>query len=217
MLPPLSLSPSTSPRRSHAETALYISAHKKRCRRRDWMEGNGLAAALPAREVGRASRTAGLAGCGVGGMDMGPSKKKQGTNETSAWLACEGRKGSGRRKLQRSPAELLRGLGRHSGSRQQPAAIGVPETNRRARDLRNKQPANQGRDRTTRQAPRFPARERERELIAFPVPAAPRAFPPSDSFSPAHPRPVCGWVCVGTTGSGRRYSRSARGRGGEGG
>lgn len=61
--------------------------------------------------------------------------------------------------------------------RQQPAAIGVPETNRRARDLRN----NQGRDRTTRQAPRFPARERERELIAFPVPAAPRAFPPSDS------------------------------------
>lgn len=78
--------------------------------------------------------------------------------------------------------------------RQQPAAIGVPETNRRARDLRN----NQGRDRTTRQAPRFPARERERELIAFPFP--PRRglsrLPIPEPSSPAHPRSVCVGVCV---------------------
>lgn len=156
-------------------------------------EGNGLAAALPAREVGRASRPAGLAGCGVGGHGHGPlDEEEEERNERNERVACQGRKGSGRRKLQRSPAELLRGLGRHSGSSQQ--RLGFPRQTVELGTLRN----NQGRDRTTRQAPRFPARERERELIAFPFP--PRRglsrLPIPEPSSPAHPRSVCVGVCV---------------------
>jgi hypothetical protein len=63
---------------------------------------------------------------------------------------------------------------------------------------------NQGRgarSRATRQAPRLPAREREH--AAFPVPAVPRAFPPSDVR-----------VGVGVGDWEVSYNWSARGRGG---
>jgi hypothetical protein len=198
---------------THAKTALYISAHKKRCRRRE-REGNGLAAVLRARvRWAEPPVLLGSRGAASGGMDMGPSMKKQGTNETSAWLAKEG-KGQGEGSCNGRPPSYCEGL----GPTQAAASSDWGSRDKQASSGPEKQPANQGR--TTRQAPRFPARERERELIAFPVPAAPRAFPPSPSPPPPHTHDQCvggSWVCVETTGSGRRYNRSARGRGGRGG
>lgn len=171
MLPPLSLSPSTSPRRSHAETALYISAHKKRCGRREGGKraGSGLARA---REVGRASRPAGLAGCGVGGHGHGPFDKEAGTNETSAWLAKEG-KGQGEGSWQ--AATVARRVTARAWAllRQQPAAIGVPETNRRARDLRNNQPTRAGR----------PDRLRVSRPASASASSSPSRFPPRRGLS----------------------------------
>lgn len=159
-------------------------------------EGNGLAAALPAREVGRASRPAGLAGCGVGGMDMGPSKKKkkQGTNETSAWLAKEGKgqgEGSCNGRARRVTARAWAGS---QALRQQPAAIGVPETNSRARDLRNKQPTRAGTGRPDRLRVSRPANAS--------ASSSPSRFPPRRGLSrlpipsPPHTHEQCVGVCV---------------------